>query len=179
MRLKSSSVSNDFFCSLYLWSHFRQVEMWGLEQGQESNWCRVGGGRALYSTQPSHSHTAQGRGLLQASGARLLHLAVPGPGCGCQLEKCSTSFMTDVRSWEHAVRGLTIYSHIAMSALRYVCTGGWLGGGPYHQSPHSQPRATRRSEEATGVFMESMDKKFIDENISDNLTWWIEFLNLP
>ena len=128
MRLKSSSVSNDFFCSLYLWSHFRQVEMWGLEQGQESNWCRVGGGRALYSTQPSHSHTAQGRGLLQASGARLLHLAVPGPGCGCQLEKCSQSFMTDVRSWEHAVRGLTIYSHIAMSALRNVCTGGWLGG---------------------------------------------------
>ena len=44
------------------------------------------------------------------------------------------------------------------------------GGGPYHQSPHSQPRATGRSEEATGVFMESMDKKFIDENISDNLT---------
>ena len=38
-----------------------------------------------------HTHTpgAQGRGLFQASGARLLHLAVPGPGCGCQLEKCS------------------------------------------------------------------------------------------
>ena len=53
----------DFFSVLYLRSHFRQVEMWGLVRGQESNWCRAAGGRVLYSTPATHtSHAGSGAG---------------------------------------------------------------------------------------------------------------------
>ena len=159
MRLKSSSVSHDFFCSLYLRSHFRQVEMWGLEQGQESNWCRVGGGRALYSTQPSHSHT-RGPGAGPTPGFRgpAFTSGRPGPRLRLSIRKMQQRALWPMLEAGNMLWGDWQYTHIAMSALRNVCTGGWLGGHiANHLTPsHGQPG---RSEEATGVFMESMDKK--------------------
>ena len=71
---------------------------------------------------------------------------------------------------------LWFFAKASFSFLNILLEADW--GAPYHQSPHSQPRATRGFEEATGVFLtESSDKKFINKNNSDNLCWWIEFLN--
>lgn len=127
-------LSKDFFFSLStLEAISDKLRCGGLEQGQESNWCRVGGGRALYSThgsQPSHpSHPDQGRGTRVRGFRGPAFTSVPGLSCGCSLEKCSPNFMTDVGAWEHAVSGLTICFAI-MWCLRNLCTPDWGGMSP-------------------------------------------------
>ena len=147
--------------------------MWGSGAGQESNWCWVCGCRALYSITAPSSHTRHTRtrgGAPGASGARLAFTSVPGLSGGWRsIRKMQPGLYDRCWCWEHAVSGLTILCFAIMWCLRNLCTpSGPDWGAPCHQSPPFEPRAPGRFEEATGVFLESMDKKFIDENISDN-----------
>ena len=131
----------------------------------------AGAGPYIAITAPS-SHTRHTRtrgGAPGASGARLAFTSVPGQSCGWRsIRKMQPGLYDRCWCWEHAVSGLTICFAI-MWCLRNLCTpSGPDWGAPCHQSPPSEPRSPARFEEATGVFMESIDKKFIDENISDN-----------
>ena len=147
MRLKSSSVSHDFFCSLYLRSHFRQVEMWGLEQGQESNWCRVGGGRALYSTQPSHSHTrGPGAGPVPGFRGPAFTSGRPGPRLRLSIRKMQQRALWPMLEAGNMLCGNWQYTHTLQCQPCEMCAqeADWGATSPITSLPAKSNRQILR-----------------------------------